>query len=291
MNDIRQTRLYADYIKNLGWSFEKLNGIYCYIKKLPLIGFIIKIQRQTGVIGKDLLNYLEKKYKYSVIYIEPSTINQRDNLLKLGYKRYNSPFLPTKTIRINLTRAEKTLLTQMHSKTRYNIKHAQKNIPHPVCEANSTPSVYISTSNNIETFANFWQKTSLSWGMFLPETRNIKGIFSAFGDDAKIFFAKKNGTILGGILLISTKDVSYYMYAAYNEAGKRLFAPTLLVWEAIKYAKSKGKKIFDFEGIYDERYPLKTWRGFSRFKQSFGGKVVEFPGPLVKSSLPFGIIF
>ena len=279
MNDIRQTRSYADYIKNLGWSFEKLNGIYCYIKKLPLIGFIIKIQRPTGVMGKDLLNYLEKKYKYSVIYIEPSTINQRDKLLKLGYKRYNSPFLPTKTIRINLTGAEKTLLTQMHSKTRYNIKHAQK------------LGVKVFTSDDIKKFANFWQRISLGWGMYLPEIRNIKEIYSAFTSGEKIYFAKKNEQILGGILLISTKDISYYMYAAYSEEGKRLFAPTLLVWEAIKYAKEEGKKIFDFEGIYDERYPLNSWMGFTRFKQSFGGSVVSFPEPLVRSNLPFGIIF
>jgi lipid II:glycine glycyltransferase (peptidoglycan interpeptide bridge formation enzyme) len=88
--------------------------------------------------------------------------------------------------------------------------------------------------------------------------------------------AFRKNELLGGVLAVSTKDISYYMYAASTISGNKSFAPTLLAWEAIKYARSEGKKIFDFEGIYDERYPLKNWKGFSRFKKSFGGKQVEF---------------
>jgi lipid II:glycine glycyltransferase (peptidoglycan interpeptide bridge formation enzyme) len=278
MPDIRQNEFYAKYIEKIGWDVEKFSGSYCYIKKFP-IGSIIKIQRPAKLIGDGLLSYLVNKYKFCQIYIEPSDDKQYRNLLKKGFKKYNSPFLPTKTVQIDLEKSGNSLLTKMHPKARYNIKHAEK------------LGVRIETSDDIDKFANFWQKTSLSWGMFIPETRNIKEIYLAFEDGAKIFFAIKDDKVLGGILLISTKEISYYVYAAYSDQGKKLFAPTLLVWEAIKYAKNKKKKIFDFEGVFDERYPLKAWKGFSRFKQSFGGKVIEFPGPLVKSNLPFGITF
>jgi len=54
-----------------------------------------------------------------------------------------------------------------------------------------------------------------------------------------------------------------------------------------KLAKKMGCKIFDFEGIYDDRFPLKSWLGFSRFKKSFGGLEVEYPGAYSKFLLPF----
>ena len=66
------------------------------------------------------------------------------------------------------------------------------------------------------------------------------------------------------------------------DAGKKLFVPTALTWEAIISAKKEGKKVFDFEGIYDERVPNKKWLGFTHFKKSFGGDVVEYPGCFVK---------
>ena len=76
------------------------------------------------------------------------------------------------------------------------------------------------------------------------------------------------------------------MYAAASDAGKKLFAPTLCAWEAIKLSKKHGSKIFDFEGIYDERFPLKSWHGFTRFKKSFGGREIEYPGAFVKYRIP-----
>jgi lipid II:glycine glycyltransferase (peptidoglycan interpeptide bridge formation enzyme) len=76
------------------------------------------------------------------------------------------------------------------------------------------------------------------------------------------------------------------MYAASSKKGKKLYAPTLNTWEAIRLSKKKGSSIYDFEGIYDSRFPLKTWRGFTRFKKSFGGKEIKYPGAFVKHRLP-----
>jgi lipid II:glycine glycyltransferase (peptidoglycan interpeptide bridge formation enzyme) len=73
------------------------------------------------------------------------------------------------------------------------------------------------------------------------------------------------------------------MYAASSLEGKKYFAPTLVAWNAIMSSKKEGKKIFDFEGIYDERFPLNSWKGFSRFKNGFGGNVVSYPGCLSKT--------
>jgi lipid II:glycine glycyltransferase (peptidoglycan interpeptide bridge formation enzyme) len=43
--------------------------------------------------------------------------------------------------------------------------------------------------------------------------------------------------------------------------------------------KARGCRWLDFDGIYDERYPMtKEWEGFGQFKQGFGGRVVTYLG-------------
>ena len=57
-----------------------------------------------------------------------------------------------------------------------------------------------------------------------------------------------------------------------------MFAPTLLVWEALKLSKKHGAKQFDLVGVWDDRTPHKfhEWKGFTKFKEGFGGKIVYY---------------
>jgi len=77
--------------------------------------------------------------------------------------------------------------------------------------------------------------------------------------------------------------VAYYSHNASSVSGRKKFIPTVLTWRAIRLAKKLGCSRFDFEGIEDERYPVtKKWSGFTRFKKSFGGDVVEYVGSFSK---------
>ena len=49
MNDIRQTAKYAKYLKKIGWQVERINEINYFIKKFPLIGSVIKVQRPENI--------------------------------------------------------------------------------------------------------------------------------------------------------------------------------------------------------------------------------------------------
>ena len=64
-----------------------------------------------------------------------------------------------------------------------------------------------------------------------------------------------------------------------TKEGKKLFAPPLLVWEALKVSKQRKMKRFDFVGVWDERLPRgnDSWKGFTKFKEGFGGNQVHYP--------------
>ncbi len=271
MQDLRQTKNYAKYMRLIGWEVGKLNDIYYFSKKIPFIGRVVKIQRPKN-FSVLMYRYINTKLKPFQIIFEPQRENHLTQLIKNGFKLRKSTFLPSKTIHIDLTKTRKFLLKGMHYKTRYNIKIAQRN------------KVVIKISKDIELFANFWQFCARKRGLFFSQKKEIVSIHKAFKNDSDVFWAfSKEGIILGGILMIYTKNIAYYMYAASTFEGKSLFAPTLLVWKAINKSKKRGCKIFDFEGIYDERFPLKSWLGFTRFKKSFGGKIIEYPGAFQKT--------
>lgn len=275
MPDLRQTSAYAKYMHSLGWTVEGKPGNLAYIRKFPLIGNFIKMQRPVR-LNHQLIDSLIGKFKPFQFIVEPTNALQQSILTKHRFRQSKTYFVPSKTIHIDLTSPETELLKKMHYKTRYNIKQTIRNKLRTV---NSTDIAY---------FADFWQKCAFAQrGMYLSQKKEIENIFSAFGKNARIILVKKDNIVLSGNLILFNKDSAYYMYAASTPDGKKLFAPTLNAWSAIKFAKKLKKKIFDFEGIYDERFPIKSWQGFTRFKKSFGGTEINFPGAFQKFMLPF----
>lgn len=275
MIDLRQTSKYAKFMESIGWRGERKNGVNYFINKFPLVGSFIKIQRPEKINFKHI-NRLAKKYRAFQVVIEPKNTSHRSLVISHRFHQSKIPFIPAKTIYIDLTKSEQQLLKEMHHKTRYNIKLSKR------------LKLKVKNSKDINQFAEFWQECAKKQrGMFLSQKKEIIQLYKTFNKNADIITVIHSSKLVAGILLLHTDKKSYYMYAASNTEGKKLFAPTLAVWEAIKTSKKRGSEIFDFEGIYDERFPLKSWQGFTRFKKSFGGQEVIYPGAFTKYRFPF----
>ncbi len=258
MIDLRQTPEYASYLKAINWQVEKIDNNYYFLKKF-LFWYILKIQRVSILRDSDI-KILTKKYRIFKIYLEP--FKKPD-----GFKQSKSFYLPTKTIQVNLENSLEKLVSELHQKTRYNIKLALKK------------KYKIINSQDIDLFAKLWsQNREGFFGRFISQKNNINQIYKAFEKKSQLLIAFNLNKPIAGVLILESDTTAYYMYAFSNDEGRRLFAPTLLTWTAIENAKKKALKIFDFDGIYDERFPLKAWQGFTKFKKGFGGKVVEYPG-------------
>ncbi len=274
MQDIRQTENYAKYMELLGWKVFGVEGSYIYVKDLYLFS-ISKMQRPERQNFDSILTKIKNKKKLTIVYIEPKNKRQIELLTAKGFKKTNFSSLPSKTIRFDLSKTDYELMTNMHPKTRYNVGLAKRR------------GVIIEAGDDISEFIQFWHSSAKKRKMYLSLAKEITAVFSAFKGSAEILWAKRNGDKIAAILVLYTKQAGYYMYAASTKTGNKHQAPSLLIWEAILKSREKGLKYFDFEGIYDSRYPLNSWKGFSRFKKSFGGEVLEFPGALRKINLPF----
>ena len=270
MIDLRQAHEYAEYMQSLGWRSLQLNEDKVYVRRVPLVGSVAKLQRPQEVPTTQQVKQFCKQNSVGAFYLEPTLANGSAQIAN-SFKKAKNSFVPAKTIHIDLTLIEQTLLKNMKPKTRYNIKVAERHVG-------------IKSSTDIGEFTDMWKSSARERGMWLSQDKEIRALWDAFNktSNADLLMAYKDDELLGGVLVCYSQDAAFYMYAGSTKGGKQLFAPTLLAWEAIGLAKKRKKKVFDFEGVYDSRYPsTKTWLGFTKFKEGFGGEVVEYPPTLV----------
>jgi hypothetical protein len=98
-----------------------------------------------------------------------------------------------------------------------------------------------------------------------------------------LFTFEYEGEILGGQVYLEDKNhlrlwlsSSKRLEVDKEKASLISRANRLLHWEAIKYAKEKGKKEFDWGGLWsrEELSKESSRKGLNSFKLSFGGKLV-----------------
>ena len=94
MVDIRQSIHYANYLRHEGWVIERIAETNYFIKKLPLFGSILKVQRPEEV-RIDTIRELARKYHTFQVVIEPKTELDAKFLTSIGFKLSKSPYLPT----------------------------------------------------------------------------------------------------------------------------------------------------------------------------------------------------
>lgn len=265
MLDIRQTATYAKYLKKRGWTVENKGHVNVFIKKIPFVGSFVKIQRPE-IIDYPRIKALAEKYKAFQIIVEPKTALDAKHLLSLGFKKSDKPYLPTKTLYIDLTKSKEEILEDFKKETRRIVKKLDK--------------LVVKEEEDIKTFRNAWKK-AVPIKRYVPSEKSLKILKKTFRKRA-LFLVSKDRT--SGAIFLKSNGITYYWQAFSGKRGRKNNSQYKVVWEGILQAKAMGSKIFDFEGIYDRRFPNKNWKGFSFFKKSFGGDEKTYPGTFVKTS-------
>src|SRR3972149_5030101 len=243
MVDIRQSIQYANYLGKIGWTVERVGEINYFVKRLPLVGSIIKLQRPEE-IKIEKIRELAKKYRAFQIIVEPKTELDATYLTSLGFKLSKSPYLPTKTLQIDLTKSKKKKIFPEKPKL-------------------------------------IWKK-AVGIKRYVPPLTHLKVLKKSF-KSRSLFVTYKDA----GAIFLTSENMAYYWQAFSGKVARKNLYQYKILWEGIIWAKGKGAKIFDFEGIFDERFPKKEWKGFTHFKKSFGGYEISYPGCMLKLRPPF----
>jgi len=250
VEDVRRSKEYGKYMERIGWRVD--GGIF--VRKLGPVA-IAKIQRTN--LPPDYEKIL-KRNQVIMCKLEPLTG-------PAGWKQDNWPLLGTKTLRVDLRQSEKKLFDSFKKDCRY----ALRKVLSAKCEV---------LRDDFGKFYGIWRKSAKRKSLWIPSEKEYKALIESFG---KKCFCMTINDEAGAVILMHKKTAFYY----YAGSSVKSDLPYLVVWEAMKEAKRRGCKTWDFEGIYDARWPNKGWAGFSHFKKSFGGEEVEFPGCFTRWSL------
>lgn len=246
------------------------------LHKMPMskykLGMLIRGPKPTKAMLSDLKR-TGKDNNLIFIKLEPN-VEKSTTLVKTlkseGAISGKTLFTPT-SFWIDLTQTEEDLLKSFNSKTRYNIKLSERKGVE-VKEDNSDKAFeeYLKLTRETVERQGFYAHSEkyhrLMW-KFLNQERvknNEKPI-------ARLLTAKYKGEIITAWILFVWDDFIYYPYGASSIKHKNVMANNLMMWEAIKLGKGLKCKTFDLWG----REPGK---GFTRFKEGYNPKVVEFLG-------------
>ncbi len=255
-------------------SIKAKRGNFLLIQHGPSFDSSIDINKVLPFLLVELKK-IAKQEGSSFIRLAPLLIrNEANNKLfqDLGFRL--SPMHASAyeaTWKLDISLEEEELLKNMRKTTRYLIRQAEKNT-----------DIKIDKSDSLEDLA-IYQKLNAavaSRQKFVPFSNNyIKKEFEVFSQEKNVLwlFGKYQDEIVAGALVVFWQGIAFYHQAASLGKFAKLSIPYLLQWEAIKEAKRRNCKLYDFWGYIDpqkeKRHP---WAGPTLFKMGFGGKSYEY---------------
>lgn len=228
--------------------------------------YLIEFIKNITKIGKE-----EKSLFVKIDPCISSSESKLAVLKKAGFKR--APEMqPELTIFIDLNKDLNYILKSMEPETRYAIRTAEKR------------GVKIKISKTLkekkESFEIFWKmfNHTMERSELTSHAREYFEKIITFQDEIRtdLYIAETENNIpIGCAIFCKYKHEYVYLYAASEKGYGKYNAPSYIIWAAINEAKKEKLSLLDLWGI---SYKKQKWSGITKFKKSFGGKVVCYIG-------------
>ena len=296
-----QTSRWGKLKDDFGWDYEIVTvegegrmqgGAMVLYKSLPLsLGTLAYVPRGPVVTWDDadtaraVLDAVEatvRQRRAWACWIEPEAFDDpalAEHLRELGYRQSEQTIQPRSTILVDLTASEDDIMMRMKSKTRYNIRYAGR----------KGVEVRHGTLDDLPIFYNLLETTSERNEFGIHERGYYRRVMELFGPDGSVamLIAEVEDDPVAAILVFAVGDESWYIAGASSSRHRRKMPTYALQWEAMRWAKSRGCRVYDLWGIPDaDEETLEAeftersdglW-GVYRFKRGFGGEVVRYTG-------------
>ncbi len=255
-----------NYLASYQITWHKIPGVKKWIGYVPKSDFpsvemIKKIKSEAKKRGAVFV-----KFEPNVRVDKNQNYNIDDSFVS------GKPLFTKFTFILSLTGSEEELFANLNQKTRYNVRLATKR------------GVKIERDNSREAFEDYWKLTE--------ETTKRQGFYSHTKDYhrkmwevmvtsgmGQLFKAVYQGETVSMWMVFILNNKLYYPYGASSTKYKEVMANNLLMWEVIKYGKKMKCTEFDMWGSLGKDPDISdSWYGFHKFKQGYGGDLVEFVG-------------
>lgn len=202
-----------------------------------------------------------------------------------GFRSSSHSIQPPRTLLVSLEGTEDQILARMKSKTRYNIRLAEKK------------GVTVREITSVDTFYGLLEGTSDRAAFGIHTREYYQKAFQIFHPEnaCALFLAEFEGIPLASIMVFRLGDRCWYFYGASSDLHRQLMPTYLVQWEAMRWAKGQGCRSYDLWGVPDEDFDILEesfttrsdglW-GVYRFKRGFGGQLLRASGPWDRVYIP-----
>lgn len=254
-------------------SIPKLPYSIIYLPKGPMPNqMMLKALTKIGEQENAILVKLEPNIGHPFDQPETNAHKKIKDFLLANHCRDGQPLFTRYTFQLDLTQTEEQLLARMKPKTRYNIRVSQRH------------GVKVTKDNSAKAFNTYlkllWETTERQ-GFYAHTKDYHHQMWQTLAPNGiyHLFLAKYQDQVLAAYVFFTFNQVLYYPYGASTRQHREVMAPHALFWEAIKFGKKQGCHTFDMWGsLGPNPDPKDPWYGFHRFKEGFGGQLIEFLG-------------
>ena len=172
---------------------------------------------------------------------------------------------------MDIDKTEEALQASFNSKTRYNIRLAEKR---------GVTITDNSTKQGIEDYVRLMEETTKRQGFFNHNGQYFKTLFNLFPKDRiRVFEAVYEGQVLTAWILFNFNGRLYYPYGASSNLHREVMPNNLIMWEAIRFGRRQGCSVFDLWGCLGPTPDTKdAWYGFHKFKAGYSPRLMQYIG-------------
>lgn len=288
----------------LGWDAARLvvrrdgeivAGIQLLMRKVGRIGWVGFAPRgpllpEHDRAALELLHAALMDYAraHAVLYLKVQPPTNRYDLVPLlrglGWTPSALEAAPTATLRVDLTPSTDELLACMRRTTRQHIRQGESR----------GLRVRVGGESDLEPYYHMVQATSQRQRFAAYPLSYYATMWRAFasGDHACLLMAELDDQLLSSALVIAFGDTATCKMAGWSGERARVSPNQPMHWTAMRWAKERGYRWYDFDGIERDvaaalqsggDRPESGKVGVPRFKQGFGGEIVVFPEALDSS--------
>lgn len=209
----------------------------------------------------------------------PTGVKFTEELTSRGWRYSEDQIQFRNTVVLDLNRDEDELLASFKQKTRYNIRLAGRR----------DIVVRLGTDADFPGIVQMYEETAIRDDFVIRPASYYLDAWKSFykAGVAQPFIAEFEGSPIAAIIIVLGTDKAYYLYGASTQIERKRMPNHLLQWEAIKWARARGCRGYDFWGAPDEFMESDPLWGVWQFKRGFSGQVVKHIGAWDYAAKPF----
>lgn len=277
--DFRQSPQFARFLERKGFKTIPLkNGSLIHQFNLGPFSLIKSFRPDLDTNSLQEIQEIAMRKNNLLVKLAPNIEFDNKLLNKFLYKQINSVMSPTKTLITDLTQDIDSIYGNFSENTRYKINRSIREKDRIEIIQNPNNFIMDGFYENMEKRMKFKNFISFS-------KNEIKQIKNNFWNDSYLISAyTKNNELVNSNLYLKYGDKIVYFVGSLNTENHKSKAGFQMIFEAFKFFKSIGIKVYDFEGLADERDPknFRDWSSFTEFKMKFSKEVIYYPKSIIK---------